>query len=80
MRVITPVFLEDKPAGPKVVSFFAKKARGAMARFIVERRLTTPEGIVDFDLGGYEFQPSLSTDEKPVFLRPDAVISATAAG
>lgn len=80
MRVITPVFLEDKPAGPKVVSFFAKKARGAMARFIVERRLTTPKGIVDFDLGGYEFQPSLSTDEKPVFLRPDAVISATAAG
>ncbi|MFT5867918.1 MAG: cytoplasmic iron level regulating protein YaaA (DUF328/UPF0246 family) [Paracoccaceae bacterium] len=79
-RVITPVFLEDKPAGPKVVSFFAKKARGAMARFIVERRLTTPKGIVDFDLGGYEFQPSLSTDEKPVFLRPDAVISATAAG
>jgi cytoplasmic iron level regulating protein YaaA (DUF328/UPF0246 family) len=51
-----------------------------MARFIVERRLTTPKGIVDFDLGGYEFQPSLSTDEKPVFLRPDAVISATAAG
>jgi cytoplasmic iron level regulating protein YaaA (DUF328/UPF0246 family) len=39
---ITPVFLEDKPEGPRIVSFFAKKARGAMARFIVENRLTDP--------------------------------------
>ena len=38
-RVITPMFYEDKPQGPKIVSFYAKNARGAMARFIVENRL-----------------------------------------
>ncbi len=43
LRVITPQFLEDKPGGPKMVSFFAKKARGSMARFIVQHRLTDPE-------------------------------------
>jgi cytoplasmic iron level regulating protein YaaA (DUF328/UPF0246 family) len=42
LNVITPVFLEDKPEGPRIVSFFAKKARGAMARFILENRLTDP--------------------------------------
>ena len=70
LRVITPQFLEDKPGGPKVVSFFAKKARGSMARFIVQRRLTDPEGLRDFDLGGYVFRPEMSTPETPVFVRP----------
>jgi cytoplasmic iron level regulating protein YaaA (DUF328/UPF0246 family) len=69
LRVITPQFLEDKPGGPKIVSFFAKKARGAMARFIIERRLTDPDAIVDFDLGGYAHAPELSEPGKPAFLR-----------
>lgn len=68
-EVITPVFLEDRPGGPKTISFFAKKARGAMARFIIERRLTAPEGILDFDTGGYRHVPGLGTPERPVFLR-----------
>ena len=72
LRVITPQFLEDKPGGPKIVSFFAKKARGAMARFIIERRLTDPEGILDFDLGGYAHAPELSEPDKPAFLRSEA--------
>ena len=70
LRVITPVFMEDKDKGPKIVSFFAKKARGAMARFIVQRRLTHPEGLRDFDLGGYAYRPELSDETKPVFVRP----------
>ena len=70
LRVITPQFMEDKPAGPKIVSFFAKKARGAMARFIVQRRLTDPKGLTDFDLGGYCYQPEMSDPDRPVFLRP----------
>ncbi len=70
LRVVTPVFLEDKPGGPKIVSFFAKKARGAMARFIIQRRLTDPDGLRDFDTGGYRFQEDLSEPGKPVFLRP----------
>lgn len=71
-RVITPQFLEDKGDGngPKIVSFFAKKARGAMARFIIQNRLTDPTAIRDFDLGGYRWDADLSTPERPVFVRP----------
>ena len=71
LKVITPQFMEYKHdgKGPRIVSFFAKKARGAMARFIVQQRLTDPEGITDFDTGGYRFDPARSTPEKPVFLR-----------
>jgi cytoplasmic iron level regulating protein YaaA (DUF328/UPF0246 family) len=69
-RVITPQFLEEKPGGPKVVSFFAKKARGAMARFIIQNRLRDPEAILDFDSGGYRYAPDLSTPDKPAFYRP----------
>lgn len=70
-EVITPQFLEDKHdgKGPKIVSFYAKKARGAMARFIIQNRITSAEGIRDFDIGGYAYQPKTSTADKPVFLR-----------
>lgn len=72
LRVVTPQFMEDKGdgKGPKIVSFFAKKARGAMARFIVQHRLTDPAAILDFDSGGYAYAADLSTPDKPVFLRP----------
>ncbi|MBO9412042.1 MULTISPECIES: peroxide stress protein YaaA [unclassified Ruegeria] len=70
LRVITPVFMEDKAGTPKIVSFFAKKARGAMARYIIQRRLTDPKGLLDFDTGGYEYRPDLSSEDKPVFVRP----------
>ena len=70
LRVITPVFMEEKPGGPKIVSFFAKRARGAMARYIVQRRLTDPQALTEFDSGGYEYTPELSTEDKPVFVRP----------
>ncbi len=70
LRVVTPVFLEDKGGTPKVVSFFAKKARGSMARYIIQHRLTDPTGLQDFDTGGYEYCPDLSGPENPVFVRP----------
>lgn len=72
LRVVTPVFMEDKDdgKGPKIVSFFAKKARGSMARFIVQNRLSVGNDILNFDLGGYAFNQELSTPEKPVFVRP----------
>ncbi len=69
LPVITPVFLEDREGGPKVVSFYAKQARGAMARFIVENRLTDPEALAEFDSGGYAFAPELSKPGQPAFLR-----------
>ena len=70
LRVITPKFLEDKDGTPKMVSFFAKRARGSMARFIVQRRLTDPESLKDFDLGGYAYRADLSEPDAPVFVRP----------
>lgn len=71
LRVITPVFYETKNGAPKIVSFFAKKARGAMARFICEGRLTSADMISSFDAGGYVFQREMSTPDTPVFLRPE---------
>ncbi|GAB5446938.1 peroxide stress protein YaaA [Gymnodinialimonas sp.] len=76
LQIITPQFFEEKPGGPKIVSFFAKKARGAMARFIQERRLTDPDQILDFDTGGYTHVPDLSTPGKPAFLRTEAAAKA----
>ena len=70
LPVITPVFLDstdDRDA--RVISFHAKKARGAMARFVMEHRLTDPADLRDFSTGGYEFVADQSTPERLVFLR-----------
>lgn len=72
LRVITPVFMEDKGGAPRIVSFFAKRARGAMARFIIQNRLSDPASLADFDTGGYAYAPDLSEPDRPVFLRPYA--------
>jgi cytoplasmic iron level regulating protein YaaA (DUF328/UPF0246 family) len=69
LNVITPVFMEIKDDRPRIVSFFAKRARGAMARHIVENRITDMDGLKSFGAGGYAFDADLSTDAKPVFLR-----------
>jgi len=68
LRVITPVFYEDHPDGPRIHSFFAKKARGAMARFIIQNRLTDPEALKEFDTGGYRYRPDMSEGDRLVFL------------
>lgn len=72
LRVITPVFLDGQGAQAKVVSFFAKKARGAMARFIAENRLTDPDDLRGFDIGGYAFAADRSSDDRLVFVRDQA--------
>ena len=69
LKVVTPQFFEDKNGTPKIVSFYAKKARGAMARYIIQNRITSPESLLDFDTGGYVYSPELSTEDKPAFLR-----------
>lgn len=76
LNIITPQFYEEKPGGPKIVSFFAKKARGAMARFIQERRLNAASQILEFDTGGYTYVPELSTTNRPAFLRTEAAQKA----
>ncbi|MFT5613266.1 MAG: cytoplasmic iron level regulating protein YaaA (DUF328/UPF0246 family) [Granulosicoccus sp.] len=70
LRVVTPVFKEDKGGDPVIVSFYAKRARGAMARFIVQNRLTDPAALTSFDLGGYVYNAAMSEVDRPVFLRP----------
>lgn len=69
LRVITPQFMEVKDDRPRIVSFFAKRARGAMARFIIENRVTNPDDMLAFGTGGYAYDADLSTAEKPMFLR-----------
>lgn len=70
LRVITPQFMEVKEGKPRVVSFYAKRARGAMARFLTQERATDAAQIKDFGTGGYAFDPDLSDGDKWVFVRP----------
>lgn len=70
LPVITPVFLEEKNGTASVVSFYAKRARGAMARFVQEHRLSDPADLAAFEVGGYVYQPAQSSLERPVFQRP----------
>ena len=70
LRVVTPRFLEVKDGRARMVSFFAKRARGAMARFIIQNRLTEAGDILRFDTGGYAHDPDLSEPDSPAFVRP----------
>lgn len=68
-KVLTPVFLERRDGTEKTISFFAKKARGAMARFIVENRVQDIKHLCDFDAGGYAFDAAQSDGTTLVFSR-----------
>lgn len=70
-NVITPVFKDEKNGKFKVISFFAKKARGLMARYIIENRITDSEQIKRFDYAGYQYDPALSSEKEWVFTRPE---------
>lgn len=70
LRVVTPVFMEDKGQGPKMVSFFAKRARGAMARHVIQNQVKDLDGLRAFNADGYVFQPERSDDARLVFTRP----------
>ncbi len=69
LPVVTPQFLERKDGTAKIISFYAKRARGSMARYVVQNRLTRPEQIETFDTDGYAFSPELSEPGKPAFVR-----------
>ncbi|WP_321350730.1 peroxide stress protein YaaA [Halopseudomonas oceani] len=70
-RVIDTVFKDRKNGQYKIISFYAKKARGLMARYIIKERLQDPEGLKDFNLDGYRFDPASSSENKLVFLREE---------
>ena len=68
-EVIQPVFEDWKGGKYKIISFYAKRARGLMTRYAVLNRLTEPEGLKDFDYDGYAFAPEVSDDKSWVFRR-----------
>ena len=67
--IIKPVFLDEKNGKFKVISFYAKKARGLMSRYIIENRLSKPEQLTGFDSEGYFFDEGSSSAEELVFKR-----------
>ena len=68
-RIITPVFKDAKNGQYKIISFYAKKTRGLMSRYIIDHKIQQPEQIKAFDNGGYQFSESQSIDDEWVFLR-----------
>jgi cytoplasmic iron level regulating protein YaaA (DUF328/UPF0246 family) len=70
LPVITCNFLEEKDGEARMLSFFAKRARGSMARFAIDQRIDRAEGLKGFAVDGYRFIKSLSSDTDWVFGRP----------
>ena len=70
-EIITPVFKDLKGGKYKVISFYAKKARGQMARFIIDNELNEPGGLRRFRRDGYRYNRAESTAREPVFTRDE---------
>jgi cytoplasmic iron level regulating protein YaaA (DUF328/UPF0246 family) len=68
-KIITPVFKETKGNDFKVVTVYAKTARGLMSRFIIKHKIEDPEQLKAFDSKGYLFNHELSTEKEWVFIR-----------
>ncbi|MDT8398788.1 MAG: peroxide stress protein YaaA [Pseudomonadales bacterium] len=68
-RVVTPVFKDARGGQFKVISFYAKKARGLMAAWIIRERIKTVKGLEAFSLAGYGFNAALSQGDELVFTR-----------
>jgi cytoplasmic iron level regulating protein YaaA (DUF328/UPF0246 family) len=68
-RIITPRFKEHKGGAYRMIGVFAKKARGLMSRYIIDRQLQDPQALKRFTLGGYRYNKTLSKDDQWVFTR-----------
>jgi hypothetical protein len=69
VNVVSPTFKDYKNGKYKIISFYAKKARGLMARWIIQNKITDFENLKDFDVEGYKYSKAESTSTTPVFLR-----------
>ena len=67
--IIQAIFKEKTPSGYKLISFYAKKARGLMAQYMIKNRIDQPEDLKTFDLEGYKFNKQLSTASSWTFIR-----------
>lgn len=70
--LISPNFLDEKNGQFKVISFYAKKARGLMTRYLIENRCETLEELKQFDLAGYRYDAERSSENTPIFIRPES--------
>ena len=68
-RLITPEFKDWKNGKYKMISFFAKKARGLMVRYAIDHKLQEPEELQNFDYDGYSYNPELSQADRWIFCR-----------
>lgn len=73
-EIIKPVFLDEKNGKYKVISFYAKKARGLMSRFIIQEKLTDKTQLKEFDLEGYQFNAAESEGNTLVFKRTESLV------
>ena len=69
--IISPVFKDAKAGQYKIISFYAKRARGLMTRFVVENRLTDAADLKQFNLAGYRYNAAASKPLQPVFYRAE---------
>lgn len=69
--IITPVFKDWKNGKYKIISFYAKKARGLMSRYIIQNRIQNPEKIKQFDVDGYQYNDAMSEGKQWVFTRQE---------
>jgi uncharacterized protein len=69
VRIITPVFKDAKNGQYKMISFYAKKARGLMSRYIIDHKINKPDAIKNFNSEGYYFSAEQSKGDEWVFLR-----------
>lgn len=69
LHVISPRFEEDRGGLRKMISFNAKRARGMMARWVLENGIKDPDDLVQFDVDGYAFDRETATKTRPVFLK-----------
>lgn len=73
--LITPVFKDEKNGQYKIISFYAKKARGKMTRWLLENTLNSAEKLAEFNVAGYRFSEEDSKKNNPVFKRAEKDIS-----
>ena len=70
-RLITPIFKDEKNGKYKIISFYAKRARGLMVRYAAEHGITEPEMLKNFDYEGYSFNEAASNEAEWVFMREE---------
>ena len=67
---LSSLYVYDEKKGTfKVISFYAKRARGLLARYVIQNQIKHPQGLSEFNLEGYQYDPERSSLEAPVFIR-----------